>query len=82
VIEMSTTAPAKTLGLQDEIGTLKIGTQADVTVLEQIEGKFLFTDSYGTQRTGNTLLSAAATVLRGDLLPGGGGRRMRFFAST
>lgn len=77
VVEMSTTAPAKTLGLQDSIGTLKVGTQADVTVLERLEGKFLLTDSYGTQRGGDTLLSAAATVLRGELLPAGGGRRMR-----
>ena len=38
------------------------------------------TDSYRKERTGNTLLVAAATVLRGELLPGGGGRRMRFLA--
>ena len=80
VVEMSTLAPAKTLGLQDQIGTLKVGTQADVTVLEQLKGKFMFGDSYGTQRTGDTLLSAAATILKGELLPAGGGRRMRFYA--
>lgn len=77
VIEMSTSAPAKTLRLQDEIGTLRVGTVADVTVLENLEGKFVFTDSYAKQRTGNNLLVAAATVLKGKLLPGGGGRRMR-----
>jgi dihydroorotase len=78
VVAMSTTNPARTLGLQDEIGTLRVGTVADVTVLEQLDGRFLFTDSYGKQRTGRKLLVAAATILRGKLLPGGGGRRMRF----
>jgi dihydroorotase len=80
IVAMSTTNPAKALGLEDEIGTLKVGAAADITVLEQVEGRFLFTDSYRRQRTGRTLLVAAATVLRGRLLPGGGGRRMRFLA--
>jgi dihydroorotase len=80
VVAMSTANPAKTIGLQDQIGTLKVGTVADITVLEQLEGRFVFTDSYRKQRTGKTLLVAAATVLRGKLLPGGGGRRMRFLA--
>lgn len=78
VIEMSTTTPAKTLGRQDQIGTLKVGTVADVTVLEQVEGRFRFIDSYRKERIGKTLLVAAATVLHGKLLPAGGGRRMRF----
>ena len=38
VVAMSTSKPAKTLGLQDQIGTLKVGTGADITVLEQLEG--------------------------------------------
>jgi dihydroorotase len=80
VVAMATANPAKTIGLQDQIGTLKVGTVADITVLEQLEGRFVFTDSYRKQRTGKTLLVAAATVLRGKLLPGGGGRRMRFLA--
>jgi dihydroorotase len=80
VVAMSTANPAKTIGLQDQIGTLKVGTVADITVLEQIEGRFIFTDSNRKQRTGKTLLVAAATVLRGKLLPGGGDRRMRFLA--
>ena len=58
--------------------TLKVGTVADVTVLEQVEGRFRFIDSYRKERIGKTLLVAAATVLHGKLLPAGGGRRMRF----
>lgn len=77
VVAMSTTTPAGFLGLQGEIGTLRVGARADITVLEQLDGRFVFTDSYGKQRTGSRLLVAAATVLNGTLLPGGGGRRMR-----
>ncbi|MBN9450324.1 MAG: amidohydrolase/deacetylase family metallohydrolase [Bosea sp.] len=80
VVEMSTTRPARVLGLEGEIGTLRVGARADVSVLEQLEGRFIFTDSYGKQRTGERLLVAAATVLGGRLLPAGGGRRMRYFA--
>ena len=46
VIEMSTTSPAKILGLGDELGTLQSGTVADIAVLEKHDGRFVFTDSY------------------------------------
>lgn len=82
VIEMSTTRPAQVLRQSpsvapDGIGTLQVGTRADIAVLEKQTGRFLFTDSYGGQRIGNELLIAAATVRRGQLVPGGGGLRMR-----
>jgi len=78
VVAMATAKPAEVLGRQDQLGTLRVGTVADVAVFEQLKGRFLFSDSYAQQRTGNTLLVAAATVRRGALVPGGGGRRMRF----
>ncbi len=80
VIEMSTTRPAKVLGREGELGTLKNGTVADITLLEKREGRFIFTDSYEGERTGNHLLSAAATIRRGKIVPGGSGLRMRRLA--
>jgi len=77
VIELSTTRPATALKRQDQLGTLKPSTVADVAILEKRQGRFVFTDSYGTQRIGDTLLSAAATIRRGVIVPGGGGLRMR-----
>lgn len=82
VVAMATERPARVLGREAELGTLRPGTVADVAVFEQLEGDFLFSDSYGQQRAGKTLLVAAATVRRGSLVPGGGGRRMRFTASS
>ena len=80
VIEMSTTRPAKVLGHEGELGTLKTGTVADIVLLEKREGRFVFTDSYGSDRVANELLCAAATIRRGKIVPGGGGLRMRHLA--
>ena len=76
VIEKSTLAPAKALGRTDQIGTLRVGSVADIAVLEYRQGEFTFTDSYNQHRQGTELLSAAVTVRRGEIVPGGGGRRI------
>ena len=77
VIEMSTTRPAQILNRENEIGTLRVGTIADIAILEKHEGNFEFTDSYQQTRIGHELLTAAITIRRGAILPGGGGLRMR-----
>lgn len=81
VIDMSTTRPARVLNREDDLGTLRAGTVADVAVLERHTGRFVFTDSYGQHRQGGELLTAAATIRRGELLAGGGGLRMRHLAA-
>jgi dihydroorotase len=77
VIEMSTTRPAEILNRSDDIGTLRLGSVADIAVLERHAGQFQFTDSYRQHRVGDELLTAAATIRRGEIVPGGGGTRMR-----
>ncbi len=77
VIEMSTTRPAAVLGQAEQLGTLKVGTVADVAVLEQQQGQFVLTDSYRQGRVVEDLLVATTTIRRGELVPGGGGLRMR-----
>ena len=77
---MSTTRPAHVLKRDDEIGTLRVGTIADIAILEKHQGKFEFSDSYRQKRVGNELLTAATTIRRGEILPGGGGLRMRHLA--
>ena len=71
VIEMSTTRPAKILNREDQIGTLKEGTVADIAILEKRTGEFVFTDSYRQDRTGSELLTAITTIRRGEILPNG-----------
>jgi dihydroorotase len=65
VIEMSTTRPAQILKRDQEIGTLRVGTVADIAVLERLTGRFVLTDSYRQDRTASELLVAATTVRRG-----------------
>lgn len=81
VVEMSTTRPAAALGRSGELGTLRPGSIADVALLEKREGRFVFTDSYRQERTGRELLVAAATIRRGEIVPGGGGLRMRHLST-
>ena len=59
VIEMSTTRPAQILNQAGELGTLKVGSVADIAVLEQHTGRFVLTDSYQQQRVGERLLTAS-----------------------
>ena len=77
VIEMSTTRPARILGQEGELGTLRVGSVADIAVLEKRGGEFVLTDSYRQDRIGHELLIAASTIRRGTIVPGGGGMRMR-----
>lgn len=51
IIRRSTATCAKFLGMSDEIGTLRPGACADVTVLEIVDGEFPLTDSEGTTET-------------------------------
>ena len=81
VIEMSTTKPAQILNQEGELGTLKVGSVADIAVFERLTGEFILTDSYRQPKTGSELLVASTTVRRGEIVPGGGGGlRMRHLA--
>jgi len=46
-------------------GTLKVGSPADVAVLELREGSFEFVDNYGNRRVGGMRLFPNATILAG-----------------
>lgn len=52
VIRRTTQTPAQFLGREQEIGTLRPGATADITVLELQESEFLLHDSYGNIETG------------------------------
>ncbi len=67
VIDMSSTQPARALNRAGDLGTLATGSVADITLLEQHEGEFNFTDSYDQIRTGHKKLSAVGIVRRGKL---------------
>ena len=68
VIRASTVAPAKVIGCENELGSLRRGSVADVSVLEVEEGRFEFNDFYSGTTVGNKKLTPLATILGGEIL--------------
>jgi dihydroorotase len=67
VIERVTIKPTRMFNFGVELGSLRPGTVADITILEVREGSFLFSDSTGKKRTGRQKLQSAAAVRAGKL---------------
>ena len=77
VIEMTTCRPAAVLGRSDDLGTLRVGSVADVTIMDEQCGAFALPDSYGQVRVADRLLTTVMTIRRGEVLAGGGAFRTR-----
>jgi dihydroorotase len=67
VIETVTVRPTRMFNFGAELGSLRPGAGADITILEVREGSFLFTDSTGKKRTGRQKLQSAAAIRAGKL---------------
>lgn len=67
VIERASVNPARVFNFGAEIGTLKPGAEADVSVLELREGNFTFTDADGKTREGRQRLAPLVTLRGGKL---------------
>jgi dihydroorotase len=67
VIRRATVNSARVFNFGAEIGSLKPGSEADVSVLELREGEFEFIDSDGKTRTGRQKLAPVVTVRGGKV---------------
>jgi dihydroorotase len=65
VVERATARSARVFNFGSQIGTLKPGAEADISVFKLEEGQFTFTDSDGKTRTGRQRLVPEATVKGG-----------------
>ncbi len=65
VVRMTTARPASVLGLADEIGALAVGRDADITILDLVEGDFSFTDTAGQAFRGGYGLVPVHTLRAG-----------------
>jgi len=65
VVPMVTSNCAAMLGMQDEIGTLKSGVDADISVLDDVSGRFVLEDNEGTQVTTERMLRPAFCLRAG-----------------
>jgi dihydroorotase len=69
VVRMTTLAPAKALGMADRIGSLQIGREADISVLETVEGDWVFHDITGARNRGRMAIRPVCAVRSGEVMP-------------
>ena len=62
---MGTANAARAVAPFKDLGTLRVGATADVSVLEIREGEFEFVDNDNTKRTGKQKLFTAAAIIGG-----------------
>lgn len=65
VIQASTARPAEVMGLQDEVGTLKVGAFADVALFQIDDGDYTFYDVHMNGRKGKQLVRNTLTIING-----------------
>jgi dihydroorotase len=65
IIRRATSAPAKILGYEGTVGTLKPGANADISLFELRDGNFDLTDSEGMTITAKRRLIAQTTIKDG-----------------
>jgi len=65
VVPMVTSNCAAMLGMQDEIGTLRSGVEADISVLDDLTGRFVLQDNEDTRVVAERLLRPAFCLRAG-----------------
>ncbi len=66
VIRMATANPAQALGMEDTLGSLAVGRPADISVLKEETGDWLFHDTEGETLRGDKALVPVVTVKGGE----------------
>lgn len=67
VVMKSTSAPAREIG-HPELGTLSVGSEADIAVVKRLKGTFGFTDCGKAKMIGKEKLECVMTVRAGKIL--------------
>ena len=75
VVAMCTINPAKALGEENRLGTLRVGHQADISVLEVKDGDWVVFDVLGAARKAERAVVPVLTVKRGAVFEAGWGPR-------
>ena len=66
VVAATTTSAARALGLQDEIGAISVGREADLSIIDVVAGDFTFTDTTGQAFRGGYGLAPVYTLRAGE----------------
>ena len=73
VVTMTTSAAARAIGLQDKLGEISVGREADLSIIDVVDGAFQFVDTAGTVFRGSKALVPVHTVRKGEpVVPGWG----------
>ena len=67
MIRMSTVNAAKALKMEEQIGALAVGREADITILDVNNGRWKFVDTVGKEFTGDKALTPVLTVRAGEV---------------
>lgn len=72
IVAACTIKPARVIGWQDRIGSLEVGREADVAVLQLVDAPAQLRDCVGGKMLVNRRLAARWTIRRGEVFPGKG----------
>jgi dihydroorotase len=72
IISKCTVGAARVVGWQDRIGSLEVGREADIAVLQIIDEATKLRDSVGGEVTYNQRIAAQWTVRAGEVFQGKG----------
>jgi dihydroorotase len=72
IIARCTTNPARVIGWQDRIGSLEVGREADIAVLQLVNEPTKLRDSVGGEMTAEQRIAARWTIRRGEVFLGAG----------
>ena len=67
MVRMATVNAAKALGMSDQIGSLAVGREADITILDVVNGRWKFIDTVQKVFTGETAMVPVLTVRAGEV---------------
>ncbi len=67
VIRLSTVNPAKEIN-RPELGTLSVGSEADIAVIEMLKGRFSYADCGKAKMTGDKKLRCVMTLRAGEIV--------------
>jgi dihydroorotase len=70
VVRMTTINAARALGVEDQAGSVVEGREADISVIEVVEGEWLLTDATGESRIGSQALVPFLTIKSGEIVEG------------
>lgn len=69
VVRMTTSAPAQALGMSDVLGSLQVGREADISLLEAVDGDWLFHDVTGAKKHGRYAIRPVCAIRAGEVAP-------------